>query len=106
MAGRGLQALVTRPREESETLAAALAVRGIDALIEPLMEVCFCASAALDLAGVQAVLCTSANGARALARAREQRKMPVLAVGGASAARGRAEGVIVVQVAPGGGDDL
>ena len=106
MTGRGLQALVTRPREESETLAAALAVRGIDALIEPLMEVCFCASAALDLAGVQAVLCTSANGARALARASEERGMPILAVGDASAARARAEGFTIVQSAGGDVNDL
>jgi uroporphyrinogen-III synthase len=106
MAGRGLQALVTRPREESETLAAALAVRGIDALIEPLMEVCFCASAALDLAGVQAVLCTSANGARALARASEERRMPILAVGDASAARARAEGFTIVESAGGDVNDL
>jgi uroporphyrinogen-III synthase len=106
MAGRGLQALVTRPREESETLATALAVRGIDALIEPLMEVCFCASAALDLAGVQAVLCTSANGARALARASEERRMPILAVGDASAARARAEGFTIVESAAGDVNDL
>ena len=106
MARRGLQALVTRPREESETLAAALALRGIDALIEPLMEVCFCASAALDLAGVQAVLCTSANGARALARASEERGMPILAVGDASAARARAEGFTVVESAGGDVNDL
>jgi uroporphyrinogen-III synthase len=106
MAGRGLQALVTRPREESEALATALAVRGIDALIEPLMEVCFCASAALDLAGVQAVLCTSANGARALARASEERRMPILAVGDASAARARAEGFTIVESAAGDVNDL
>jgi uroporphyrinogen-III synthase len=106
MAGRGLQALVTRPRGESETLAAALAVRGIEALVEPLMEIRFFTSAALDLAGVQAVLCTSANGARALARASDEREIPILAVGDASAARARAEGFTVVESARGDVNDL
>jgi len=57
-----MRALVTRPWEESKALAAALAMRGIEALIEPLMEVHFLAPPALDLRGVQALLCTSANG--------------------------------------------
>src|SRR5437764_15138365 len=35
----GLRALVTRPREEAESLIPALATRGIGALIEPLMEI-------------------------------------------------------------------
>ncbi len=42
---RGLQALVTRPREEAEKLAAALAARGIETLIESLIEVHFRAAA-------------------------------------------------------------
>src|SRR5271169_6360594 len=81
---RGLQALVTRPREEAEKLAAALAARGIETLIEPLMEVHFRAVASPDLTGVQAVLCTSANGVRALARASAERRLPLLAGGDAA----------------------
>src|ERR1700674_2697706 len=106
MAGRGLQALVTRPREESETLAAALAVRGIETRIDPLMEIRFFTSAALDLAGVQAVLCTSANGVRALARLSDERAVPLFAVGEASAARAREEGIAHVESAGGNVDDL
>ena len=34
-----MQALVTRPREEAEGLALALAARDIGAVIEPMMEV-------------------------------------------------------------------
>ncbi|HJU19517.1 MAG TPA: uroporphyrinogen-III synthase, partial [Stellaceae bacterium] len=60
---------MTRPRAESEALAAALRSRGVEAMIEPLIEIEDRAAAPLDLAGVQAVLCTSANGVRALARA-------------------------------------
>ena len=71
------RALVTRPREEAEELAAALAARGLEALVEPLMEVHYQA-AAPDLEGVQAVLCTSANGVRALARASGERRLPIL----------------------------
>ena len=65
----GLRALVTRPREEAESLTAALATRGVEALVEPLIEIHYQAPEALDLGGVQAILCTSANGVRALARA-------------------------------------
>jgi len=98
----GLRALVTRPREEAEILAAALARRGIDALVEPLMEIHYQAPESLDLAGVQAILCTSANGVRALARASGVRGVPLLAVGDTTAARARAEGFTRVESA--GGD--
>jgi len=102
---RGLRALVTRPREEAENLAVALAERGIGALVEPLLQVHFQA-AALDLTGVQAVLCTSANGVRALARVTHQRGLPLLAVGDATAARARAEGFTEVASAAGTVADL
>jgi uroporphyrinogen-III synthase len=101
-----MRALVTRPREESKTLAAALAMRNIEALIEPLMEVHFLAPPALDLQGVQAILCTSANGVRALARATFEREVPLLGVGDATAARARAEGFTAVESAGGNVDDL
>ncbi len=99
---RPMRALVTRPREEAEGLAAALATRGVAALIEPLMQVRYAVAATLDLAGVQAMLCTSANGVRALARASGERRLRLLAVGDATAARARAEGF--VSVASAGGD--
>ena len=103
---RGLQALVTRPREEAEKLAAALAARGIETLIEPLMEVRFRAAASPDLTGVQAVLCTSANGVRALARASAERRLPLLAVADATAERAQAEGFSSVASASGDAADL
>ncbi|MGA8551727.1 MAG: uroporphyrinogen-III synthase, partial [Stellaceae bacterium] len=102
---RGLQALVTRPREEAEALAAALAAHGVAALIEPLMEVHFHA-AAPDLAGVQAILCTSVNGVRAFARASSERRLPLLAVGEATAGRARAEGFAAIASAGGDAADL
>jgi len=106
MVSIAMRALVTRPREESESLSAALATRGIDAVIEPLMEVHYRAPATLDLGGVLAVLCTSANGVRALARASGERGIPVFAVGDATALRARAEGFTAVESAGGNVDDL
>jgi uroporphyrinogen-III synthase len=102
----GLRALVTRPREEADSLIAALATRGVEALAEPLIEIHFQALDALDLDGVQAILCTSANGVRALARASSVRGVPLLAVGDATAARARAEGFASVESAGGDIGDL
>ena len=101
-----MRALVTRPREESENLAAALAARGVEALVEPLIEIHCRAPGGMDLARVQAVLCTSANGVRALARATGERGIPLLAVGDATAARARAEGFLWVESAGGDVGDL
>ncbi len=86
--------------------AAALAQRGIDAVIEPMMEVHFRTVGVLDLAGVQAVLCTSINGVRALARVTEERDRPLLAVGDATASCARAEGFTNVASAKGNIADL
>jgi uroporphyrinogen-III synthase len=107
MTGRhSMRALVTRPSEEAATVAAALATRGIEALVEPLMRVHYRASEVLDLASVQAILCTSANGVRALARASSERGIALLAVGDATAARAREEGFTAVESAGGDVTDL
>jgi uroporphyrinogen-III synthase len=101
-----IRALVTRPREEAESLASALAARGVVSVIQPMMEVHYRAPRAPDLADVQAILCTSANGVRALARIIGERDRPLLAVGDATAARARAEGFTDVASAGGSIDDL
>jgi uroporphyrinogen-III synthase len=101
-----LNALVTRPRAEAVGLAEALAARGIAALLEPLLDIRFIDAPAPDLAGVQAILCTSANGVRALARLSGERGLPLLAVGEATAARARSEGFAAVESAAGNVDDL
>src|SRR5438552_12976874 len=88
----GRRALVTRPRAEAAGLAEALDARGIEAIIEPLLEIRYRDAAAPALAGVQAILCTSANGVRALARLSGERGLPLLAVGETTAARARAVG--------------
>jgi uroporphyrinogen-III synthase len=104
-ARHGTWALVTRPREEAEALAKALAARGVSALVEPMMNICF-HGAPPALAGVQAVLCTSANGVRALARADVERSVALYAVGDATATRARAEGFRLVASAGGDTADL
>ena len=101
-----LRALVTRPREEADSLIGPLATRGVEALIEPLIEIHFQVPEAFDLGGVQAILCTSANGVRALARASRERGVPLLTVGDATAARARAEGFGSVESAGGDVGDL
>ena len=77
-----------------------LAARGFDALIEPLLEI-HDRETAVDLSGVQAILCTSANGVRALARVSSDRALPVFAVGKASAAAARTAGFSCVASADG-----
>jgi uroporphyrinogen-III synthase len=102
----GRRALVTRPRAEAVALAEALDRRGIEAIIEPLLDIHYRDEPPPDLAGVQAVLCTSANGVRALARRTGERGITLFAVGAATAARARAEGFTRVESAGGDVDDL
>ena len=82
--------------------AAALVARGVDAVLAPLLEIEPVAGRGVDLAGVRALLVTSANGARALAAATERRDLTVLAVGDASARAAREAGFADVEAA--GGD--
>ena len=97
-----MRVLITRPRDDAETLARTLAARGVESLIEPLLDIRPLADTGLDLDGVQAILLTSANGARALAAASSARALPVLAVGDTTAAAARAAGFADVGTA--GGD--
>lgn len=100
-------ALLTRPRRDSETLAALLQTEGVDSLIEPVIDIVPLDSAALPpLDSMQALLLTSANGVRALAALLgpppEARNLPLLAVGAASAEAARHAGFTHVESA--GGD--
>ena len=75
----GPRLLLTRPRQDSLALAEELAGQGVESLIEPMMTIRIDDDARLDLSGAQAVLLTSANGARALAAAspdEEARRLP------------------------------
>jgi len=96
-----LRILVTRPREDGEDIARRLAAMGHQTLLAPLLSVKFLDGAAPDLAGIQAVLVTSANGARALARRTPNRHAAIFAVGPQSAAAAREAGFLRVQSATG-----
>ncbi|MEQ9169995.1 MAG: uroporphyrinogen-III synthase [Rhodospirillales bacterium] len=100
--------LVTRPEQDAAATAARLSSLGHAAIITPLMDIRFEAGPALDLTGIQALLVTSANGARALAarQAGADIPLPVLAVGDATARAARDLGFADVESAGGDVDDL
>ncbi|QLH39920.1 MAG: uroporphyrinogen-III synthase [Defluviicoccus sp.] len=93
---------VTRPQADAAGLAEALRERGFEPLIEPLLLVELTDGPPLPLDGVQALLATSANGARALARRTAERRLPLLAVGDGTARIARKLGFEAVESA--GGD--
>ena len=96
-----MRVLITRPRPDAEALAALLRERGIESLIEPLLEIIPTPVPALDLDDVQALLLTSANGASALAHKTDRRDLVVFVVGPATAATARDAGFADVTVADG-----
>ncbi len=101
-----MQALITRPIEDAGPLAAALAARGVTPVSEPLLAIRPRPAAAVALAGVQAVLFTSANGVRTFGRMAARRDLAVLAVGDATARAARAIGFHDVASAGGDVEDL
>ena len=70
-------------------------------MLEPLLIIDFLPGPALDLAGVQAILATSANGVRALGLRSDGRTLPLLAVGDATGREARAIGFAAVESAAG-----
>ena len=95
-----LSVLITRPAEDGEMLAEMLRGRGMEPMVEPMMNI-VPTDAAPDFIGVQAVLLTSANGARALAERIAGRDIPVFAVGDATARTARELGFSTVESAAG-----
>lgn len=103
MPARGV--LLTRPAEDAAASAAVLTQLGFEPVVAPLLEVDI-RNETPQLAGVQALLITSANGIRAFARQSTRRDLPVFAVGDASARAARELGFASVQSAAGDVDDL
>ncbi len=105
-----MKALVTRPAEDAATVAAALTARGIEPMLAPMLRIEPEPSGAARLggalAGVQAVLFTSANGIRAFAHASKRFELPAYCVGEASAAAARIAGFRTVANAGGDVGDL
>lgn len=107
--GERMRVLIIRPEREATALATALAERGHTAVIAPLFRLEFLhppAEFSAALAACQAVLLTSANGARALADASEQRGRPILAVGDTTASTAEGLGFSAVTSAAGDGAAL
>jgi uroporphyrinogen-III synthase len=101
-----MRVLITRPREDAEAVSKLLRAQGVDSLVAPLMTIRVLPSAALDLAGVQALMVTSANGVRAFARLSTARGLPVFAIGDATARAARDAGFDRVESAGGAVEDL
>ncbi len=97
-----MRVLITRPREDGERLAQRLADEGIEPVLAPVLDIRFHANEMVVLDNVQAVLLTSANGARALAAATDGREVPILAIGDATAET--ASGLGFKTVTSAGGD--
>lgn len=76
-----MRVLVTRPKEDAARFAARLAERGHEALCVSLLSMHLLDGPVLTLEGIGAVLATSANGVRALARRTQRRDLPLYAVG-------------------------
>lgn len=99
-----MRLLVMRPEDDARSLAAALATMGHEAVVAPLMTIRLLRDASLPDERWQAILLTSANGARALGARREAGALisvPVIAVGEASAAAAREAGFTRVESAAG-----
>jgi uroporphyrinogen-III synthase len=104
-----MRLLITRPEADAAPLRAALSERGIAATLEPLLRVSFVPLGELELASAQAVIATSRNALRALRPhplLARLRRLPLFAVGPATAAEGRALGFAVVLTGAGTAQEL
>lgn len=104
-----MRLLVTRPLPDAEAQAESLRARGHEVWVEPLIEILFRDVGPLSLKGVQALVATSRNGLRALARNEamaKARALPLFAVGAATADMARSLGVKQVHVCGGSVDGM
>jgi uroporphyrinogen-III synthase len=90
--GDAVRLLVTRPREDSETFAAALKLRGHEAVIAPLLNLRFETTAPIAFDRVQGIIATSANGIRSFAARSSERNLAVYVVGPQTAETARVAG--------------
>jgi uroporphyrinogen-III synthase len=104
-----MRLLVTRPEPDALKLRAALEEYGHEATVEPLLSVSYADAEPFDLDGVQALIATSRYGLRALKSnplRNAARKLPLFAVGRATAAEGRALGFEMVVTGAGTASEL
>lgn len=98
--------LITRPVEDASPLKARLAVMGLETLENPILKIVYNDEKSISLDGVQAILFTSANGVRSFTRCDDNRSLPVLTVGNASARAAEEAGFQQVESADGNVDAL
>ena len=96
-----MRILITRPREDGEAIAVRLAAAGHTPVLAPLLAPRWFDGPPLDLAGMDAILATSANGVRALIRRTDRRDIPIFAVGPQTSAEARIAGFTRVENADG-----
>jgi uroporphyrinogen-III synthase len=96
-----MRVLITRPEEDAMKIAEILKGRGHEPIIAPLLKTNFHDGPEVPLDGVQAILATSANGVRALARRTPRRDVPLFAVGPQTDEEARAHGFASVRNANG-----
>jgi uroporphyrinogen-III synthase len=101
-----MRVLVTRALEDAEETARQLTQRGHQGLVAPLLTVRFLDGPEIALGDVQAVLATSANGVRALARRSSRRDVALFAVGPQTASAAGMLGFQKVKSADGDADAL
>ena len=81
-----MRVLVTRQREQAQPLVDALAGRGFDPVVEPLIRIEPLSDEPIDVGGYDCVIVTSPNGARELARRMRGRPRAIAAIGPGTAA--------------------
>jgi len=101
-----MRILITRPEPDAARFAERLRQRGHEVLCVSLLSVRFFDGPVLTLDRVQAVLATSANGVRALARRAQRRDLPLFAVGPQTAQAARLAGFSRVECADGDANAL
>ncbi|HSM94444.1 MAG TPA: uroporphyrinogen-III synthase [Rhizomicrobium sp.] len=101
-----MRILVTRPEEDAAEISQRLRVLGHQVIAAPLLKIVFYDGPEISLDGVQAILASSANGVRAIARRTPRRDVPLFAVGPQTEAEARAAGFTHVRNAHGDGAAL
>ncbi len=96
-----MRILITRPEQDAVRFAELLRARGHQPLCAALLSVHFFDGPELTFHGVSAILATSANGVRALARRTKERALPLFAVGPQTADAARAAGFAKIEFSDG-----
>jgi len=100
---------VTRPEPDATSLKARLMAQGHEVIIEPLMWIDFNDADPIELDGAQALIATSRNGVRAVAKTEDvafARRLPLYAVGPGTAAAAKALGFSSIIEGPANSADL